>query len=290
MTDKPSKKPFSMVLRVLRLLLFGGNPTDALVNRSYDRISTGYDAAWTNHMRDRTKELIDLVNPKPGARAIDLTCGTGYATSLLAKRTQTKVIGVDRSGGMLQQARDHYDSDCEFVQADILDYLRTVPSRSQDVVSCCWGSGYSSPLAVLREIKRVLKSDGKAGLIDNTLFSLFEVLYCSFLAFMEQPDKLRNIMRFRFLMHRHQLALWFRLAGLKPKQMWSGSKSYSVSSGAEAIDRLRATGAAAGFEYAGDLDSEQEIFSRFAEILEKKYLRDGRIEIIHRYLGGIAVK
>ena len=81
-----------------------------------------------------------------------------------------------------------------------------------------------------------------------------------------------------------------RLAGLRPLDVWGGSKFYKVESGEKAIARLRATGAAAGFEYAAAEPDSEEIFRRFAEILEDKYMQDGYIPITHRYLGGIAVK
>jgi ubiquinone/menaquinone biosynthesis C-methylase UbiE len=284
------KKPFMMFLRVLKLFFSENNQTETLVQKSYDHISTGYDETWTHHMRDLTSVLIDKLDIQPNQTVIDLTCGTGYATQQIADKTEIKVIGVDNSEGMLEQARQNCPETCEFIHSDILEHLRTLPSESFDSVTCCWGLGYSKPLKVLRQIKRILKKDGKVGIIDNTLFSLREVMYCSTLAFMEQPEKLENLMKFRFLMGKRHLWTWLRMAGLKPSTVWGGSKSYTAESGIKAIERLRATGAAAGFEYASNNESSEEIFSRFAEILEQKYMSDNGIPITHRYLGGIAVK
>ena len=284
------KKPFTMLVRILGLYFSPKNRTDALVQKSYDRISPDYDETWTRHMRDLTSDLIDKLGIRHSQKIIDLTCGTGYATGLIAEKTAATVTGIDRSKGMLEQAQQNYPDTCEFIHADILGYLKQLPDESIDVVTCCWGLGYSKPLKVLRQIKRVLKKGGQCGIVDNTIFSLREVMVCSTLAFMEQPDKLENLMKFRFLMGKRHLWTWLRLAGLKPLDVWGGSKSYKVESGIKAIERLRATGAAAGFEYAAaDADSEA-VFRRFAEILEQKYLHDGHLSIIHRYLGGVAVK
>jgi len=85
---------------MLYLLLFESNQTDCLVEKSYDHISSGYDKAWTNHMRYCSEELIDRLAPKRGDSAIDLTCGTGFVTNLIAVRTAEKVIGVDNSEGI----------------------------------------------------------------------------------------------------------------------------------------------------------------------------------------------
>ncbi len=285
-----SKKPVRMVCRVIRLLSGQRSSVASAVTQSYDRISGGYNAAWTNHMRHLTDELIDRLDVCAGHRALDLTCGTGYAAGQIAHRTGQSVIGVDASEGMLAQARLNAAPRCTFVKADILEYLKTLPNDRFDRIACCWGLGYSHPLAVLRQIRRVLKPGGAVGIIDHTVFSLREVLWASMLTFAEQPDKLQRVMMFHFLTGRRQLALWYRLAGLRPQCGWGGRKSYLVGSGAEAIERLRATGAAAGFEYAADDRDAAAIFARFAEIIEERYRRDGQIPIVHRYLAGVAVK
>lgn len=282
------RHPIRMLNRVGRLLLAKENPTDPCVTRSYDRLSKGYDAAWTDHIRDLSTALIERLDLHPGMRALDLTCGTGFVTGLLADCIQAEVVGVDRSAGMLAQARQNIGDPCRFVQADILSYVRACETNSLDIVTCAWGLGYSHPLAVLKQIKRILKPNGQVALIDNSLFSLAGVMFCSILAFAEHPEALQRLMRFRFLSGQTQLHLWLRLAGLKPLHLNRGQRSYFVSSGAEAIARLRATGAAAGFEYAAAPEHEDTIFQRFAEILEQRYCRNNRIRITHRYIEGVA--
>lgn len=286
----PRKKPFKMLVRVSRLFFSKDNRTDSLVQKSYDRISAGYDETWTDHMRDLTSDLIGQLEIKSHQKVMDLTCGTGYATGLIAQACGAETIGVDNSKGMLEQAQQNCPATCTFIQSDILQYLTSLPSETYDVITCCWGLGYSKPLNVLRQIRRVLKPGGKIGIIDNTLFSLREVMYCSTLAFMEQPEKLRNLMKFRFLTGQQHLWLWLRLAGIKPMTVWGGSKTYEAASGVDAIERLRATGAAAGFEFAADDEDAEEVFRRFAEILEQKYRVQGQIPITHRYCGGIGIK
>jgi len=279
-----------MTARLLELLILKPNQSAHLVEKSYDRISSCYDQAWTNHMRNLSEQLIAELSIKQGDKALDLTCGTGFVTNLLSQKTATQVLGVDRSQGMLKQAHKKYGGNCKFIKSDILEFLKNTPAKSFDIVTCCWGLGYSKPFAVLRQVKRILKPKGKVAIIDNNLFSLAGVLYCSFLTFMEQPDKLANLMRFRFLTGKHHLSLWFRVLGFKPLCCRNGKKSYNAKNGTEAIDKLRATGAAAGFEYAANQEEEKEIFERFAEIIENKYMKENTIRITHRYLAGIAQK
>lgn len=290
MKKRPQKHFFKMIARTAYLFFVKSADCSGLVKKSYDRISTNYDETWTNHMRDLTESIINRLNPEQGDNCIDLTCGTGFATNLLAEKTKNKVVGVDSSQGMLTQAQKSYGHNCNFVQADILEYLKQQESSSIDIVTCCWGLGYSKPFAVLRQIKRILKSGGKVAIIDNSLFSLREIIYCSFLTFAEQPEKLHNLMRFKFLPNSMWLRAMLRLLNLKVFYSADGSKSYTVDSGNAAINRLKATGAAAGFEYASNEEDEEQIFKRFAEIIEEKYMTKNGITVTHRYLAGIAQK
>ena len=284
----PKKHPFKMASQLIRLGLCEANPAPECVTQSYNRISGGYDKTWTHHMRDLSVDLIDRLNPAFGGRALDLTCGTGFVTNLLAERTGETCVGVDRSEGMITQARSNYGACCDFVVQDILTYLESCEPASFDVVTCAWGLGYSRPLAVLKAIRRVLKPGGQVAIIDNTLFSLNRVMVSSFLCFLEQPETLKRVMRFRFLTGQRHLRLWFRLAGFHPEVLDAGQRSYSVTGGENAIARLRATGAAAGFEYACDPEDEEAVFKRFAEILEQRYGQQEKIAITHRYCLGIA--
>jgi hypothetical protein len=62
-----------------------------------------------------------------------------------------------------------------------------------------------------------------------------------------------------------------------------------VPSGRAAIERLTATGAAAGFESAADPALRGAVFARFAEIIEARRTQRG-IPITHRYLAAIGEK
>lgn len=263
-----------------------GNSTGELVSRSYDRIASGYDEAWTAHMRDLSLVMLDRLAPPGGAESLDLTCGTGFITAELSRRTGTRAVGVDASAGMLGEAKRRHE-DCIFVHDDVVRYLRGAPSRAFDVVTCGWGLGYSRPLIVLREIARVLRPGGRVGIIDNSLFSLAEVLWASLLAFAEEPGALRHVMRVRFLPGSAVLAGMMRICNLGVTHRADGSKTYHVQDGQAAIARLTATGAAAGFEFACDEAVRERVFRRFARIMEERYGTREGVPITHRYLMGI---
>ncbi len=270
-------------------MVFPGRSTDSLVRASYDRIAAGYDDAWTDHMRSLTEAVLGRLPTSKGCRCLDLTCGTGFVSGWLIERAGGDVTGVDASAGMLEVAKRNYPR-ARFVQADAADFVRSQPGNSFDVVTCGWGLGYSRPATVVRHAARILRPGGHLVVIDNSLFSLAEVLWASVLAFAESPRSLVHAMRVRFLPGVWALEGLMRLARLSVVWKDAGSRSYHVPDGRAAIERLRATGAAAGFEFAARPADQPRVFERFAEILEARYGGPEGVRITHRYLAAIGRK
>jgi trans-aconitate 2-methyltransferase len=53
------------------------------------------------------EDLVHLLDPKSGERILDLGCGTGYLTNLIA-RSGAEVIGMDNSKEMIDKAKAEY--------------------------------------------------------------------------------------------------------------------------------------------------------------------------------------
>jgi trans-aconitate methyltransferase len=64
--------------------------------------------------------LIELLNPKPGERILDLGCGTGHLTAHIAARGAS-TTGLDASVSMVAQARQNYPK-LRFVLGDASDF------------------------------------------------------------------------------------------------------------------------------------------------------------------------
>ena len=275
-------------MRAGRLFWGQGQTTSQVVQASYDQIADGYDQAWTNHMRGLTDAMLARLVVRPGDAVVDLTCGTGYLSGRMIDRGAGRVVGVDASGGMIRTAGANYPN-AEFVCSDALQYLRTLPACSVDVVTSGWGLGYCSPRAVLAEIRRVLRPGGRVAIIDNSLFSLAGVLWASLRAFAEYPDALQHVMKVKFLPHSIALAVLMRSVGLGVSARGDGSRSYTAPDGHAALLRLRATGAAAGFEFAASPEQTDAVFDRFAEIIAAD-CAPGPVRIVHRYLWALGVR
>jgi trans-aconitate methyltransferase len=73
-------------------------------------------------------DLIDLLDPKPGERILDLGCGTGHLTAQIAARGAAPT-GLDASVSMIAQARQNYPK-LRFVLADASEFRFDEPFDS----------------------------------------------------------------------------------------------------------------------------------------------------------------
>ncbi|MBM3726064.1 MAG: class I SAM-dependent methyltransferase [Acidobacteria bacterium] len=66
------------------------------------------------------EDLVAMLDPKPGEWVLDLGCGTGQLTALIA-RSGARVVGADHSAAMLEKARANAPG-VEFVEADAASF------------------------------------------------------------------------------------------------------------------------------------------------------------------------
>ncbi|MDE2988846.1 MAG: methyltransferase domain-containing protein [Chloroflexota bacterium] len=79
-------------------------------------------------------DLLELVEPVPGGRVVDLGCGTGVLTRVLHERMQAaETIGIDRSEAMLEQSAQHAGGGVRFQRGDITEFTG-LDSSGLDVV------------------------------------------------------------------------------------------------------------------------------------------------------------
>jgi ubiquinone/menaquinone biosynthesis C-methylase UbiE len=135
--------------------------------RFYDLFSSFYDRFVRLHSGDRQETMRDFLaevaEVRAGQTVVDLCTGTGSNAMRLA-RAGVRVIGVDFSAGMLQQARRKSTGRAciQWVQADAR--ALPIPSCSVDRATCAYAM-YELPGTVRRdvmnEVTRILKPGGK---------------------------------------------------------------------------------------------------------------------------------
>jgi arsenite methyltransferase len=116
-----------------------------------------------------TKIIIEMMALRSDSHVLDLGCGTGWATRLLAAHVQDgAAVGLDVSEEMIRRARENA-GDPPNVDFRVLNGPR-FPFRDEVFSHCLSVESlyYHPDLAVtFREIDRVLMPDGKAWLMVN---------------------------------------------------------------------------------------------------------------------------
>jgi trans-aconitate 2-methyltransferase len=89
--------------------------------------ANGWDPAQYDRFRAERRQpftdLLSLLAPVPGGRAIDLGCGTGELTVALHRHLQAaETVGIDRSAAMLAGAERPAGEAVTFRQRDIADF------------------------------------------------------------------------------------------------------------------------------------------------------------------------
>lgn len=112
--------------------------------------------------------LMDLVDPRPGERVLDLACGTGVVARAAAARVgpEGAVTAVDLNAQMLAAGRDGSPpapAIIEWKQADAAD--TGLPDGTFDIAVCQQGLQFfpDRPAAV-RELHRVLRPGGRVAI------------------------------------------------------------------------------------------------------------------------------
>lgn len=128
-----------------------------------DWAKAGRGASMEQGHRPVGEQAIVLMNLPVDARVLDLGCGSGWATRLMAtKVTAGHVTGIDISDEMVRLAiadsRSFSNVDFRVASAETLPFADSEFSHAFSMESLYY---YVDMLAALREIKRVLKPGGR---------------------------------------------------------------------------------------------------------------------------------
>ena len=129
-------------------------------------------AARTGEGHSSYRAFCDLVDPRPGQTVIDLACGNGPLSELVAERVggSGSLIAVDPSGAELALAAERLR---RFPNARLLQESAerlSLPDAAADLVLCHMAFMLFAPLApAIDEIARVLKPGGAFAAVIPTL-------------------------------------------------------------------------------------------------------------------------
>lgn len=113
--------------------------------------------------------LLSLVNPRPGSRLLDVSCGQGALVGF-ARQTGVEAYGLDFSSAAIRRARTIIGR-ASFTVGD--GTRLPFPVESFDYVTCIGSlEHFADPLAGMAEIRRTLRGDGLACILLPNTFSL----------------------------------------------------------------------------------------------------------------------
>ncbi|KAK7698188.1 hypothetical protein SLS64_012758 [Diaporthe eres] len=147
---------------------FGTETQSQSARRMYNARAANYEDSWHPDYSQRFMAIVPL---SPGNRVLDLCCGTGLEAFIAAETVgeQGEVVGVDVSGGMLEQLHDRQKREpgpgrrIRTFHHDVTD-LGGVPELEKgsfDAILCsCTFVLFQDPAAVVTHWKEYLRPGG----------------------------------------------------------------------------------------------------------------------------------
>lgn len=265
-----------------------------IIRDDYNSLACSYDQYFSNFIKPHSQDLVKRLDINRSAMALDLACGTGTITSELRKyiNPENKIVAVDSSGGMIKKAKEKIKENIEFICGDMFEILDKFQENSFDYITCGWAIGYSYPLKLLKKIERILKPNGKIGIIENRRHTLIPLRETGIKVMQRYPQYIRYVidLSLRLPKDKGHLEKIYIKADLKPLEIWEGEIKFNFKDGAEVLNWALHTGASAGFDRIMDPEVRKKCDDAFIEIIEKDYKTNHGINISHIYVAGIAQK
>ncbi len=143
--------------------------------RYFNRWAARYDRSLAQiWFRENHRLIVRAVDPPADAQILDLGCGTGQLAARLAQQVpHGTVIGVDPADEMIRVARrQHRHKNLRF-EVGSSDAIPVGEAAFDVVVSTISFHHWTRPVESLREIARVLRSDGRLLILDFCRDNLF---------------------------------------------------------------------------------------------------------------------
>jgi ubiquinone/menaquinone biosynthesis C-methylase UbiE len=168
-----------------------------ILRETFNTVSNGYDNKALRFFPASARHLAAVLNLRGDEQVLDVATGTGHAALALAARLlRGRVIGVDFSPGMLDQARRKAVSlnvrNIDFIERDMQNLGFTVPAF--DAAVCAFGIFFVDDMDTqLSQIAAAVKSGGQVAICnfqENYFHPLKELMVKRLIAYgVQQPPQ-----------------------------------------------------------------------------------------------------
>jgi SAM-dependent methyltransferase len=135
-----------------------------MVRQEYAELAGDYDERWRSYVERTVAAAMERFQAPKGAQVLDLGCGTGVLLKrILSQRPDLKLFGADLTATMLEAA--HLGPEVDLVEAS----ARHLPYANESfdlVISLSSFHFWPEPVECLREIRRVLRPEGRFQITD----------------------------------------------------------------------------------------------------------------------------
>ena len=261
----------------------------------YNGASSTYEDYWLSVASGPIDEMFNKLNVKRGSSAVDCGCGTGYSTAILAGSvgTEGKIIAIDLSSGMIEQAKKRIRqlglSNVEFRVGDVLKELKKIPAKSIDMAVLTWLIGYVGCLEIFPLLKRVLRPGGIVGFVAHLDRSPLVPIEVFEEITREKPQSLMKAVKLKFPKNADEIVKHLKTSGFKTEYIRQDTFNFVCHKGSEVFDHVMKSGAGTTFYYALKPTYRKRLTKEFVRRIEERYQGANEITILHEYVVGIGI-
>jgi ubiquinone/menaquinone biosynthesis C-methylase UbiE len=263
---------------------------------NFSRIATEYEK-FASVQKSASEVLFELLRIGRNDDVLDLGCGTGHLTRKIRSLTSGKVVGVDPSPGMIEEAIKKsvgLDIVYEVKSAEEMDYI-----ESFDVIFCNSAfQWFRNPELAVRNCYKALRKKGKIGIQAPA-----KKIYCP--NFLEAIERVKEDVRTKEIFS-HFKNPWFFLETAEEykslfekcgfRVLFAEIKTIITKHTPEEVFKIFSSGAMAGYlnqEYY-DIELTEGYISTFKEIVKKTFKqqvnRKGVVELKFNRIFLVAIK
>ncbi|MDR0359654.1 MAG: methyltransferase domain-containing protein [bacterium] len=215
-------------------------------NAFFDAIADDYDV-WDRGLHGRLAErLVDLAEPARGEVALDVGCGTGLLTSLIAERVgpEGSVIALDPSERMLEKARARGLPNTSYLKSSVEGPL-WFRDQTFDLLTFCDSLTFlPEPELTIADAWRLLRPGGRIALVvaRRGLATAAQELYLRHLSrIVEQTSLVLPAPEESWAGEPEVLEPWLLAAGFRPPLLRTFVTGHRAASASEWLEGLAPT-------------------------------------------------